>query len=131
MEWVELIVKDLLPTIIGIIGGTFGVIYWRENKALKAAEADKSKTEARKAEADLAESILEKYEKAILDRMDIGETVRKQEFSDLEGKIDSRFDEVNKENSKQNGLISDIVEYLNGDFQEFERKKHKKKKKKV
>lgn len=131
MEWVELIVKDLLPTIIGIIGGTFGIIYWRENKALKAAEADKSKTEAMQAEADLAESILEKYEKAILDRMDSGETVRKQEFSDLERKIDRRFDEVNKENSKQNGLMSDIVEFLNGDFQEFEKNKRNNKRKKV
>ena len=34
MEWVELILRDLLPTVVGVIGGTFGIIYWRENKAL-------------------------------------------------------------------------------------------------
>jgi len=124
------IITDIVFPLIGLIGGSVGIIYWRENKRIKASEADKGKTEAQRAEADLAESILEKYEKAILARMDSGETVRKKEFTDLEKKIDRRFDEVNAENGKQNGLLSDIVEYLNGDFAEFETRKKTAKKKK-
>lgn len=128
-EWIN-IGLQALSLIVGLVGGSVGIIFWRENKRIKASEADKGKTEAQRAEADLAESILEKYEKAILARMDSGETVRKQEFSELEGKIDRRFDEVNAENGKQNGLLADIVEYLNGGFQEFESQKHPKSKKK-
>lgn len=37
MTWIE-ILRDILPVIFGLIGGSFGFIYWRENKQLKRAE---------------------------------------------------------------------------------------------
>ena len=134
MDWIEIVnlIVGIFGTVIGIIGGSVGIIYWRENKAIKSAEAQKSTTDARMAEADLAEKILEKYEKGILARMDSGEAVRQREFSDLTQRIDQRFDSMEAENNKQNGLLADIVEFLNGDFQQFEankRKTHKSKKK--
>ena len=134
MNWIEIVnlIVGIFGTVVGIVGGSVGIIYWRENKALKAAEAEKGKaeaqksnTEARLAEADLAEKILEKYEKGILARMDSGEAVRQKEFSDLTQRIDQRFDTMEAENTKQNSLLGDIVEYLNGDFQRFEAKKKK------
>ncbi len=127
MDWIEIVnlIVGIFGTVIGIIGGSVGIIYWRENKAIKSAEAQKSTTDARMAEADLAEKILEKYEKGILARMDSGEAVRQREFSDLTQRIDQRFDSMEAENNKQNGLLADIVEFLNGDFQQFEANKGK------
>lgn len=123
MEWVNIII-----TAIVALAGAFGggsLIYWRATKRSKTAEADKTTTEARLAEADLAEKILQKYEQGILARMDSGDAVRKREFELLAAKIDGRFDGIEKENSRQNILLSDIVEYLNGDFQKFENSRHK------
>lgn len=130
MAWdVILQIGEFALSVFGIIFGATGIYYWRAYKKEKEANAQAAAIDAKQKEADLAESILEKYEKAILARMDSGETVRKKEFQELEGKIDRRFDEVNNENSKQNGLLRDIVEFLNGDFQEFEKKKKGKTKK--
>ena len=124
MEWVNIII-----TAIVALAGAFGggsLIYWRATKKSKTAEADKTTTEARLAEADLAEKILQKYEQGILARMDSGDAVRKKEFELLIGKMDRRFDAIGNENKRQNGLLADIVEYLNGDFQQFEKNKKKK-----
>ena len=123
MEWVNVII-----TAIVALAGAFGggsLIYWRSTRKAKSAEADKTTTDARLAEADLAEKILQKYEQGILARMDSGDAVRKKEFELLTAKIDGRFDGIEKENSRQNILLSDVVEYLNGDFQKFENSKHK------
>ena len=124
MEWMNIII-----TAIVALAGAFGggsLIYWRATKKSKTAEADKTTTEARLAEADLAEKILQKYEQGILARMDSGDAVRKKEFELLIGKMDRRFDAIGNENKRQNGLLADIVEYLNGDFQQFEKNKNKK-----
>lgn len=124
MEWVNIII-----TAIVALAGAFGggsLIYWRATRKAKVAEADKTTTEARLAEADFAEKILQKYEHGILARMDSGDAVRKKEFELLIGNMDRRFDAIGNENKRQNGLLADIVEYLNGDFQQFEKNKKKK-----
>lgn len=123
MEWVNVIITAIV-SLAGAFGGG-SLIYWRATKKSKTAEADKSTTEARLAEADFAEKILQKYEQGILARMDSGDAVREKEFERLTVKIDKRFDAMDKENSRQNGLLADIVEYLNGDFQKFENSRHK------
>ena len=123
MEWVNVIITAIVA-LVGAFGGG-SLIYWRATRKAKSAEADKTTTDARLAEADLAEKVLQKYEQGILARMDSGDAVRKKEFELLAAKIDGRFDGIEKENSRQNILLSDIVEYLNGDFQKFENSKHK------
>lgn len=123
MEWVNMIITAIVA-LVGAFGGG-SLIYWRATRKTKAAEADKTTTEARLAEADFAEKILQKYEQGILARMDSGDAVREKEFERLTVKIDKRFDAMDKENSRQNGLLADIVEYLNGDFQKFENSRHK------
>ena len=123
MEWVNVIITAIVA-LVGAFGGG-SLIYWRATRKAKTAEADKTTTDARLAEADLAEKILQKYEQGILARMDSGDAVRKREFELLTAKIDNRFDGIEKENSRQNILLSDVVEYLNGDFQKFENSRHK------
>jgi hypothetical protein len=122
MDW-NLII-DAAIGLLGAIGGG-GVIYWRANRQLKNAEASKGTTEARLAEADLAEQILEKFEKSVLSRMDSGEAVRKQEFKELKDEIRKRFDTIESENRRQNETLRDVVEYLNGGFAKFEENKRK------
>lgn len=123
MELVNVIITAIV-SLVGAFGGG-SLIYWRATRKAKVAEADKTTTEARLAEADFAEKILQKYEQGILARMDSGDAVREKEFERLTVKIDKRFDAMDKENSRQNGLLADIVEYLNGDFQKFENSRHK------
>lgn len=124
MDWLNAIVTAVVA-LVGAFGGG-SLIYWRATRKEKDAEANKSTTEARLAEADFAEKILQKYEQGILARMDTGDAVRKREFEELTEKINKRFDGMEKENSKQNSLLADIVEFLNGDFQQFEKNKKKK-----
>lgn len=125
MEWLNAIVAAVVG-LIGALGGG-SVIYWRATRRTKEADAAKSTTEARLAEADFAERILQKYEQGILARMDSGDAVRSKEFQELTIKIERRFDLMEAENKSQNSLLGDIVEFLNGDFQQFEKNKKRKK----
>jgi hypothetical protein len=126
--------------VIGVIGGIGGVIFWRaarkEKEAAakeKEANAQAAAIEAKQKEADFAESILEKYEKSILARMDSGEMVRKKEFDQLRTDLGGQLSNIQTENRKQNEIIAeqndllqDMKEYLNGGFAEFELRKHSK-----
>lgn len=141
MNW-ELVLQigNFAIGVIGIIGGTVGVLFWRSAKKEKEANAQSAAIEAKQKEADFADSILEKYEKSILARMDSGESVRRKEFdqlrTDLGGQLSNIQNENRKQNetiatqndriSEQNDLLQDIKEYLNGGFAEFELRKHSK-----
>ena len=141
MNW-ELLVEigNFAVGIIGVIGGTAGIIFWRAGRKEKEANAQAASIEAKSKEADLVDTILQKFEKAVIGRMDQGEAVRKQEFnqlrSDIGGQLTSIQDENRKQNetiatqndriAEQNDLLQDIKEYLNGGFAEFENRKHAK-----
>ena len=140
MNW-ELLVEigNFAVGIIGVIGGTAGIIFWRAaRKAQEAAAKEKeanaqsAKIEAMGKEADFAETMLQKFEKAILARMDSGEAVRKQEFDQLRTDLGGQLTNLQAENrsqnetlAAQNDLLQDIKEYLNGGFAAFEESKHK------
>ena len=140
MNW-ELLVEigNFAVGIIGVIGGTAGIIFWRaarkEKEAAameKEANAQTAKIEAMGKEADFAETMLQKFEKAILARMDSGEAVRKQEFDQLRTDLGGQLTNLQAENrsqnetlAAQNDLLQDIKEYLNGGFAAFEESKHK------
>ena len=51
MHWWEIIIS-VFSTLIGLIGGGVGIIYWRENKALKAAEAKNAMTDVEMKQAE-------------------------------------------------------------------------------
>lgn len=139
MTWeLALQIGEFLIAIIGVVGGTAGVYYWKAYKKEKDANAQAASIEAKQKEADLADSILEKYEKAILARMESGEMVRKQEFDQLRTDLGGQLTNIQVENRKQNETIStqndriaeqsellqDIKDYLNGGFAAFEANKH-------
>lgn len=140
MNW-ELLVEigNFAVGIIGVIGGTAGVIFWRaarkEKEAAakeKEANAQTAKIEAMGKEADFAETMLQKFEKAILARMDKGEAVNKKELDRVEQNLGQQLTDLQVENRTQNEtigtmseLLTDIKEYLNGGFAAFEESKHK------
>ena len=114
--------------LIGLFSGTsvFGIFeavrYWRENKRLKEAEAgtaeadtSKAQTEAQKEKMELGDMYLEKvmelteksYQATLKNNDDILSTTTK-----LAGKIDSVSSEVQS-----------IVKYLNGEYQDYLRRK--------
>ena len=133
--------------VVGVIGGIGGIIFWRaarkEKEAAakeKEANAQTAKIEAMGKEADFAETMLQKFEKAILARMDQGEAVNKKELDRVEQNLGQQLSDLQVENRKQNetiatqndriaeqnDLLQDIKEYLNGGFAEFENRKHAK-----
>lgn len=122
---------DLLIALIGAggIGGLIatiaGVI---QNRRKSVTEQKGSAIEQGKETLSLIDELYQKQIKWMSERLDSNDSVRKQEFSDLRSSIDRRFDTIEKDNNQQNDLLRDIVEFLNGDFQEFERKKKGRKK---
>ena len=140
MNW-ELLVEigNFAVGIVGVIGGTAGIIFWRAaRKAQEAAAKEKeanaqsAKIEAMGKEADFAETMLQRFEKAVIGRMDQGEAVRKQEFDQLRTDLGGQLTNLQAENrsqnetlAAQNDLLQDIKEYLNGGFAAFEANKHK------
>lgn len=139
MNWeLALQIGEFMIAVVGVIGGTAGVYYWKAYKKEKEANAQTAKIEAMSKEADFAETVLQKFEKAVIGRMDAGEAVRKKEFDqlriDLGGQLTNIQAENRKQNetisaqndriSEQNDLLQDIKEYLNGGFAAFEANKH-------
>lgn len=141
MNW-ELVLRigEFIIAVIGVIGGTAGVYYWKAYKKEKEANAQSASIEAKGKEADLVDTILQKFEKAVIGRMDQGEAVRKKEFDQLRTDLGGQLSNIQTENRKQNetiaaqndrigeqnDLLQDIKEYLNGGFAEFELRKHSK-----
>lgn len=134
MNW-ELVLRigEFAIAVIGVIGGTAGIYYWKAYKKEKEANAQTAKIEAMGKEADFAETMLQKFEKAVIGRMDQGEAVRKKEFDQLRTDLGGQLSNIQTENRKQNEIIAeqndllqDMKEYLNGGFAEFELRKHSK-----
>lgn len=117
---------DLLIALIGAggIGGLIATIAGVIRDRRKSVSEQKgSAIEQGKETLSLIDELYQKQIKWMSERMDSNDSVRKQEFSELRSSIDRRFDTIEKDNNQQNDLLRDIVEFLNGDFQEFELKK--------
>ena len=117
-----------LSEILNIIfGGTsvVAVIAWlyfrKENKALKKNEVKVSDVDAQKQQMDLAEM----YKDKVLEL--IGQVSEKQDSGNAnQQKILDKLDTIDERVDKQEARLSDIVTYLNGDFQNFLKRNHKK-----
>lgn len=126
MTWYELLIALIgAGGIGGLIATIAGVI---QNRRKSVSEQKGSAIEQGKETLSLIDELYQKQIKWMSERLDSNDSVRKQEFSDLRSSIDRRFDTIEKDNNQQNDLLRDIVEFLNGDFQEFERKKKGRKK---
>lgn len=126
MTWYELLIALIgAGGIGGLIATIAGVI---QSRRKSVSEQKGSAIEQGKETLSLIDELYQKQIKWMSERMDQGDAVRSKEFKTLEQKVDRRFDKMEAENKSQNTLLADIVEFLNGDFQEFERKKKGRKK---
>ena len=111
------------------------LIFWSKSKRAKEAEtvtaesnAQQSKSEAEQADIATQMQKIELGNKYMKDTLDMVELVKKSlDRSDgNQEKMMRKLDTLAEQNKKQDGLLTDIVTYLNGDFQEFMNRIHRK-----
>ena len=111
------------------------IIFWNKSKRAKEAEtvtaesnAQQSKSEAEQADIATQMQKIELGNKYMKDTLDMVELVKKSlDRSDgNQEKMMQKLDTLAEQNKKQDGLLTDIVTYLNGDFQDFLNRTHRK-----
>lgn len=125
MEWTE-----ILNYIFGgtsLVGIVTTVIFWNKSKRKEEAETQKSESEAEQADIATQMQKIELGNKYMKDTLDMVELVKKSlDRSDgNQEKMMRKLDTLAEQNKKQDGLLTDIVTYLNGDFQEFLNRTHR------
>jgi len=120
MDW-----NTLIMTLLGgtsIIGLVQAVRYRKENKRLKENEVKLSNIDAQKQEIDLAEM----YKDKVVELAELMEQVSKKQDSgnDNQARILQKLDTLDERMDKVEGKVSDIVTYLNGDFQDYLQRQH-------
>lgn len=125
MEWTE-----ILNYIFGgtsLVGLVTTVIFWNKSKRKEEAETQKSESEAEQADIATQMQKIELGNKYMKDTLDMVELVKKSlDRSDgNQEKMMRKLDTLSEQNQKQDGLLTDIVTYLNGDFQEFLNRTHR------
>lgn len=115
MDWTTLIMTLLGGT--SIIGLVQAVRYRKENKRLKENEVKLSNIDAQKQEIDLAEM----YKDKVVELADLMEQVSKKQDSGNHNqtRILDKLDTLDGRMDKVENKVSDIVTYLNGDFQDY------------
>ena len=115
---------EILNYIFGgtsLVGIATTLIFWNKSKRKEEAETQKSESEAE--QADIATQM----QKIDLGNKYIEDTFKTVEMmKDLLNRSDGnqekmmrKLDTLAEQNKKQDSLLTDIVAYLNGNFQEF------------
>ena len=116
--------ENLTEIIMALLGGTsvLGIVqavrYRKQNKALKENEVKLSDVDTQRQQIDLADEYLKKV-------MELSE---KNYQATLKNGTDN--DEIIREVKEVKATVGDIVGYLNGDFQDYLKKKNAKPKSK-
>ena len=117
MDW-----NTLIMTLLGgtsIIGLVQAVRYRKENKKLKQNEVKVSTVDAQRQEMELAEM----YKDKVLDLLD--QVSQKQDSgNNNQARILDKLDTLDGRMDKVENKVSDIVTYLNGDFQDYLQRQH-------
>ena len=105
-------------SVVAVIGW---LVYRKQNKRLKDNEVKVSDVDTQKQQIDLAEL----YKDKVLEL--IGQVSTKQDMgNENQQRILDKLDTIDERVDKQEVRLSDIVTYLNGDFQDFLKRNHKK-----
>ena len=138
MNWYELAALILGAGGIGGLIATIANVIQARRKSV--SEQKGSNIEQSKDTLNLIDALYQKQIQWMSERMDQGETVRKQELDRIEQNLGQQLTDIKVENrqqnetiatqndriAEQNDLLQDIKEYLNGGFAEFELRKHSK-----
>lgn len=119
MDWNGIIIGLLSTTSLGGIVGS--IVYYRENKKLKKNEVKNSDTEAQEKQIDLGV----KYQTQMLGLIE--QVSQKQDTGNAnQAKMLDKLDTLDTRMDGVETRVSDIVAYLNGNFQEFLKEQHRK-----
>ena len=128
---------EILNWVFGgtsLVGVATTLIFWSKSKRAKEAEtvtaesnAQQSKSEAEQADIATQMQKIELGNKYMKDTLEMVELVKKSlDRSDgNQEKMMRKLDTLAEQNKKQDGLLTDIVSYLNGGFQEFLNSTHR------
>lgn len=130
---------EILNYIFGgtsLVGLATTFIFWSKSKRAKEAEtvtaesnAQQSKSEAEQADIETQKQKIDLGNKYIEDTFKTVEMMKDllNRSDGNQEKMMRKLDTLAEQNKKQDGLLTDIVTYLNGDFQEFLNRTHRRK----
>jgi len=126
MELTEILNYILGGTSLVGIATTF--IFWNKSKRKEEAETQKSESEAEQADIETQKQKIDLGNKYIEDTFKTVEMMKDllNRSDGNQEKMMRKLDTLAEQNKKQDGLLTDIVTYLNGDFQEFLQRTHNK-----
>ena len=113
MDWTQLIITLLGGT--SVVGIWESIRYRKQNAVEKSAEAAKVDYEAQAQGIDLAK----KFACDTLENMKMFQTT----MEEMRQHASTQNEEVITRPDKMDGTLSNVVEYLNGDFKKFLKKK--------
>ena len=112
MEWAEILNIILGGTSVAAVVGFF--VYRKQNKRLKDNEVKASDVDTQRQQIELAEL----YKDKVLELMEQVST-KQDTGNENQRRIIDKLDTIDGRVDKQDARLSDIVSYLNGDFQEY------------
>lgn len=119
MDWTAIVIGLLSTTTLG---GIFSaLVFFRQNRALKSNEVKQSDVDTQRQQIELAELYKDKMLgllEQVSQKQDTGNDNQTKMLDKLDT-LDSRMDGVETR-------VSDIVAYLNGNFQDFLKEQHRK-----
>lgn len=126
MEWTEILNWVFGGTSLVSIATT--VIFWNKSKRKEEAETQKTESEAEQADIETQKQKIDLGNKYIEDTFKTVEMMKDllNRSDGNQEKMMRKLDTLAEQNKKQDGLLTDIVTYLNGEFQEFMQRTHKK-----
>ena len=122
---------EILNYIFGgtsLVGFVTTIIFWNKSKRKEEAETQKTESEAEQADIETQKQKIDLGNKYIEDTFKTVEMMKDllNRSDGNQEKMMRKLDTLAEQNKKQDGLLTDIVSYLNGDFQEFLNRTHKK-----
>lgn len=125
MEWTEIIVALLSGTTVASI--VEAIRFRKQNKAMKDSEAKQAESGAEQSDIETQKQKIDLGNKFMQESLAMMETIKQYQESGNRDTKEMMADikELKMQNKKQDGLLTDIVNYLNGDFQKYLKKIHK------
>ena len=127
---------EILNWVFGgtsLVGVVTTLIFWSKSKRSKEAETVTAESNAKQSvseaeQADIATQVqkIELGNKYMEDTVKMVEMVKQSLDIGNENQktMIQKLDALSEQNDKQDALLTDIVTYLNGDFQEFLKRSH-------
>ena len=125
MEWTK-----ILNWVFGgtsLVGLATTLIFWNKSKRKEEAETQKTESEAEQADIETQKRKIDLGNKYIEDTFKTVEMMKDllNRSDGNQEKMMRKLDTLAEQNKKQDGLLTDIVTYLNGDFQDFLNRTHR------